>query len=124
MREYADCVFFVLREAISHARGFWRKDGPSLIMSLSEKRLYKKGFTALRVSGPPRLRSMTPFRTHLAISLFSAQLMDGVHESFCTVHRGFGHYPVSQIEYVSPRRRRFIQDFLRGLTNFSGRHEQ
>jgi hypothetical protein len=53
-----------------------------LIISLSEKRLYRKGFTALKESGPPRFSKTTP-----TVSLFLlAKLNPDVSQIFCQVH--------------------------------------
>jgi hypothetical protein len=45
---------------MSDAIGFWRKDGPSFMISLSEKRLRRNGLTASRESGPPIFKRIMP----------------------------------------------------------------
>jgi len=60
IKPYICLLFHDLIIEINHASGLCIKDGPSLMISLSEKMLYRKDLTALRESGPPRFRSRTP----------------------------------------------------------------
>ena len=57
---YGEADSAVSKKDFKNKIGFCRKEGPSLIISLSEKRLKRKGLTAPKESGPPRFRSKMP----------------------------------------------------------------